>query len=110
MCIFLYSGGTIFDLITNSDFDYIHTKIKEDIKKALLSVNNDVVNYQVSVTPNFIYITERDIVEFNSLNNELIVTTQTGSKITLNMQNDVAKIIPLFSKLNKNFIFKSYSI
>lgn len=110
VCIFLYFGGTIFELITNSDFNYIHSKIKEDIKKILQEENNNDFKYQISVLPGFIYLTDNDVIDYDSLNNNIIVSVQDKSKKILNIQDDLSKIVPIFSRLKTKFDFEKYSI
>lgn len=108
-CVFLYNGGTIFDLITFSNFNYIYTKISRDIDSALKE-NNSSIEYNIAPTNFYIYKIGEEAITFNSLLNQVTVLKQDKTKIILDVYKDVPRLITIFASLKREFNYKSFNI
>lgn len=58
LTFFLYNGSNIFELVSNSNFNYIYTKIDNDLSQLIKEKNPQ---YIIAETPNSIYQTKIDL-------------------------------------------------
>lgn len=108
-CIFLYNGGTIFDLITFSNFNYIYTKIANDIDKALKDSNKEI-EYNIAPTEIYIYRIGEEAIAFNPLLNQVTITQQDKTKISLDVYKDLPRLVPIFALLKREFNYESFNV
>jgi hypothetical protein len=108
-CIFLYNGGTIFDLITFSNFNYIYTKIENDIDKSLKTSNKEI-EYNIAPTEIYIYRIGEEAIAFNALLNQITITQQDKTKISLDVYKDLPRLVPIFALLKREFNYESFNI
>lgn len=107
-CIFLYMGATIFDLITFSDFNYIYTKINNDIMNILEKNNSDI---EYNIAPNSIYIfqTSSNYINFDPMLNQISIE-EKDKRTTLDIEKDIQKIVPVFALLKREFNFDAFNV
>jgi hypothetical protein len=95
---FLYNGSNIFELVTHSNFDYIYTKIDNDLSDIIKEKNPQ---YIIAENSNNIYKTKVNLY-FNSINSEIYFYIN-NTLYKLNIYNDIAKIIPILINFKNNF-------
>lgn len=98
LTFFLYNGSNIFELISNSNFNYIYTKIDNDLSNLIKEKNPQ---YIIAETTNNIYQTKTDIY-INSINSEIYFYSN-NKLIKLNIYNDFSKLVPLLIKFKNKF-------
>lgn len=108
-CIFLYNGGTIYDLITFSNYNSIYDKINTDIKISLQN-SNKVIEYNVAPSEIYIYKTSEDSVSFVPLLNQISITQQDKTVSVLDVNKDVARLVPVFAGLAREFNYTAFNI
>lgn len=108
-CIFLYNGGTIYDLITFADFNSIYNKIDSDISNALHTSNNSI-EYNIAPSEIYIYKTSSDAVEFVPLLNQISITQQDKTISILDVNKDIGRLVPIFASLKREFIYTPFNI
>lgn len=108
-CIFLYNGGTIYDLITFANFDSIYKKIDDDIYSALHN-SNAVVEYNIAPSQIYVYKTSDDVVSFDPLLNQITITQQDKTRTVLNVEKDIGRMVSLFASLNRTFPYTPFNM
>lgn len=107
-CIFLYMGATIFDLITFSDFNYIYTKINNDII-GILEKNNSDIEYNIAPNSIYIYQTSSNYINFDPMLNQISID-EKDKRTTLDINKDIQKLVPIFSLLKREFNFDAFNV
>lgn len=95
---FLYNGSNIYELISHSNFNYIYTKIDNDLLDIIKKKNPQFI---IAETPNNIYKTKIDLY-INSINSEIYFYSN-NKLIKLNIYNNISKIIPLLINFKNKF-------
>lgn len=108
-CIFLYNGGTIFDLITFANFNSIYKYIDKSILDALHN-SNETISYNIAPTEIYVYKTNSDAVEFIPLLNQISITQQDKVTTILDVNKDIARLVPIFANLKREFIYPSFDM
>ncbi|QKE44577.1 hypothetical protein Yalta_130 [Yalta virus] len=108
-CIFLYNGGTIFDLITLANFNSIYKYIDKNISDALYN-SNESISYNIAPTEIYVYKTNAEAIEFIPLLNQISVTQQDKITTILDVNKDIARLVPIFANLKREFIYPSFVI
>ena len=107
-CVFLYMGGTIFDLITFSDFNYIYTKINNDITD-ILEKNNSDIEYNIAPNSIYIYQTSSNYINFDPMLNQISIE-EKDKRTVLDVDKDIQKLVPIFALLKREFNFNAFSV
>lgn len=95
---FLYYGSNIYELITHSNFNYIYTKIDNDLSKIIKS---RTPQYIIAENLNNIYKTNLDL-KINSINSEIYFFIN-NTIYKLNIYQDNSKIIPFLINFKNKF-------
>lgn len=107
--IFLYNGGTIFDLLTFANFNYIYTKIQNDINKALTNSNKEI-EYNIAPSEIYIYTTGPETITFEPILDTITIMQADKTKVSLDLYKDVARLVPIFALLKREFQYESYHV
>lgn len=99
----LYNGTSIFELISLSSFNYIYSKIDEDVVTAIKNTMGENNKLTFAVSNTYIY-KERAPVRSHSAVNEIRVTQNQTNPI-LNITTDEGKVITLIKDLKREFTY-----
>lgn len=108
-CIFLYNGGTIYDLITFANFNSIYNKIDSDIANTLHKSNSSV-EYNIAPSEIYIYKTGEDAITYIPLLNQISITQQDKTVSILDVTKDIGRLVPIFASLKREFVYTPFNI
>lgn len=108
--LLLSKGATIFDLLTFSNFNSINQKINNDLMESLYEANNNDLIFTIAPSNNFIYKTGEESVEFQPTLNKIIIKKQDKEKISLDINKDMGRLIPIFVSFKRDFNYKPFEL
>lgn len=104
--VFIFNGGTIFDLMTLSGFRYIEDEVVKDINYIFDETNNSSV-VMIAESDVFIHTGTRNNITFVPLLNSVKVELYNKTTITVPIK-DINRLIPLFIRFKKEFNYTPY--
>lgn len=108
ICVFVFNGGTIFDLMTISGFGYIEDDIVKDVNN-LLDESNKTSVVMIAESDIFVHTGSRRNITFAPILNSIKVEMYDNSSVTVPV-TDINRLISLFVQFKKEFNYTPYPL